>query len=125
MSSTIPNTTPSTRYQAPVTTSINVQYSAMFTYAKAKNPHHHSRYPQSTLNNTWTENRKFSTNVDAGRAYDTAVFNLRGPSIRLNIPDSIGDDGHLQDLSSNSIRKKATEAGGMVEDVCVGGGEDI
>lgn len=67
----------------------------------------------------------YSSPVDAGRAYDTDVFYLRGPSTRLNIPDSIGDDGDLQDLSSDSIRKKATEAGGTVEDVCVGGGEDI
>lgn len=57
----------------------------------------------------------YSSPVAAARAYDTAVFYLRGPSARLNFPDSIGDDGDLHDLSSASIRKKATEVGAKVD----------
>ncbi|KVH98311.1 ethylene-responsive transcription factor ERF010-like [Cynara cardunculus var. scolymus] len=57
----------------------------------------------------------YSSPVAAARAYDTAVFYLRGPTARLNFPDSIGDDGDLHDLSSASIRKKATEVGAKVD----------
>nr|XP_043615314.1 ethylene-responsive transcription factor ERF010-like [Erigeron canadensis] len=57
----------------------------------------------------------YSSPIAAARAYDTAVFYLRGPSARLNFPESIGDDGHLLDLSADSIRKKATEVGAKVD----------
>ncbi|KAK9049938.1 hypothetical protein SSX86_031093 [Deinandra increscens subsp. villosa] len=57
----------------------------------------------------------YSSPVAAARAYDTAVFYLRGPSARLNFPDSIGDDGDLIDLSAAAIRKKATEVGAKVD----------
>ncbi|KAK1436599.1 hypothetical protein QVD17_02381 [Tagetes erecta] len=57
----------------------------------------------------------YSSPVAAARAYDTAVFYLRGPTARLNFPDSIGDDGDLDDLSAASIRKKATEVGAKVD----------
>ncbi|KAK1427438.1 hypothetical protein QVD17_16124 [Tagetes erecta] len=58
----------------------------------------------------------YSSPVAAARAYDTAVFYLRGPSARLNFPDSIGDDGgEMFDLSAASIRKKATEVGAKVD----------
>ncbi|KAJ9559848.1 hypothetical protein OSB04_005008 [Centaurea solstitialis] len=60
----------------------------------------------------------YSSPVAAARAYDTAVFYLRGPTARLNFPDSIGDDGGdggLHDLSSAAIRKKATEVGAKVD----------
>ncbi|KAK9073372.1 hypothetical protein SSX86_007696 [Deinandra increscens subsp. villosa] len=57
----------------------------------------------------------YSTPVAAARAYDTAVFYLRGPSARLNFPDLIGHDGVLNDLSAASIRKKATEVGAKVD----------
>ncbi|KAE8703751.1 ERF008 protein [Hibiscus syriacus] len=56
--------------------------------------------------------------VAAARAYDTAVFYLRGPSARLNFPDLLsgekfgGGDG---DLSASSIRKKAVEVGARVD----------
>ncbi|GJY01980.1 ethylene-responsive transcription factor ERF010-like protein [Tanacetum coccineum] len=56
-----------------------------------------------------------SSPIAAARAYDTAVFYLRGPTARLNFPDSIGEDGYLQDLSAASIRKKATEVGAKVD----------
>ncbi|KAI7754694.1 hypothetical protein M8C21_005313 [Ambrosia artemisiifolia] len=59
----------------------------------------------------------YSSPIAAARAYDTAVFYLRGPSAHLNFPDSIADDGFLLDLSSDSIRKKATEVGAKVDAV--------
>ncbi|KAE9457173.1 hypothetical protein RHMOL_Rhmol06G0065400 [Rhododendron molle] len=59
----------------------------------------------------------YSSPVAAARAYDTAVFYLRGPSARLNFPEFIveedGVDGH--DMSAASIRKKATEVGARVD----------
>lgn len=57
----------------------------------------------------------YSSPIAAARAYDTAVFYLRGPSAHLNFPESIGDDGYLHDLSAASIRKKATEVGAKVD----------
>ncbi|KAF3794008.1 Ethylene-responsive transcription factor [Nymphaea thermarum] len=55
----------------------------------------------------------YSTPVAAARAYDTAVFYLRGPSARLNFPDFVADE--LSDMSPASIRKKATEVGARVD----------
>lgn len=59
----------------------------------------------------------YSSPVAAARAYDTAVFYLRGPSARLNFPESIIDEqvDQLHDLSAASIRKKATEVGARVD----------
>ncbi|KAK9284280.1 hypothetical protein L1049_023450 [Liquidambar formosana] len=60
----------------------------------------------------------YSTPVAAARAYDTAVFYLRGPSARLNFPDCVAGEaelGGLHDLSAASIRKKATEVGARVD----------
>ncbi|XP_071731429.1 ethylene-responsive transcription factor ERF011-like [Rutidosis leptorrhynchoides] len=57
----------------------------------------------------------YSSPIAAARAYDTAVFYLRGPSAHLNFPESIADDGYLHDLSTASIRKKATEVGAKVD----------
>jgi len=63
----------------------------------------------------------YSTPVAAARAYDTAVFYLRGPSARLNFPDLIyqvqqeADKDELDDMSAASIRKKATEVGAKVD----------
>ncbi|KAB1220180.1 hypothetical protein CJ030_MR3G017004 [Morella rubra] len=59
----------------------------------------------------------YTTPVAAARAYDTAVFYLRGPSARLNFPDLIfqGDDDELPEISAASIRKKATEVGARVD----------
>ncbi|KAG8377568.1 hypothetical protein BUALT_Bualt08G0046700 [Buddleja alternifolia] len=59
----------------------------------------------------------YSSPVAAARAYDTAVFYLRGPSARLNFPDCILDE-HVHephDLSASAIRKKATEVGARVD----------
>ncbi|XP_031119542.1 ethylene-responsive transcription factor RAP2-1-like [Ipomoea triloba] len=57
----------------------------------------------------------YSSPVAAARAYDTAVFHLRGPSARLNFPDCIARDDQLRDLSAADIRKKATEVGARVD----------
>ncbi|GMH06405.1 hypothetical protein Nepgr_008245 [Nepenthes gracilis] len=57
----------------------------------------------------------YSTPVAAARAYDTAVYYLRGPSARLNFPDLLLDEGALSDLSAASIRKKAIEVGARVD----------
>ncbi|KAB2096694.1 hypothetical protein ES319_A01G124800v1 [Gossypium barbadense] len=58
----------------------------------------------------------YSTPIAAARAYDTAVFYLRGPSARLNFPDLIlQEDDELRDISPASIRKKATEVGAKVD----------
>ncbi|CAL5366911.1 unnamed protein product [Camellia sinensis] len=61
----------------------------------------------------------YSTPVAAARAYDTAVYYLRGPSARLNFPEYLvgeGGGGHRdRDLSAASIRKKAIEVGARVD----------
>ncbi|MED6118495.1 hypothetical protein PIB30_003241 [Stylosanthes scabra] len=74
----------------------------------------------------------YMTPVAAARAYDTAVFYLRGPSARLNFPellfqdqerkDDDDDDGGssclLQqecDMSADFIRKRATQVGARVD----------
>ncbi|KAE9449686.1 ethylene-responsive transcription factor ERF008-like [Rhododendron vialii] len=63
----------------------------------------------------------YSTPVAAARAYDTAVYHLRGPTARLNFPDLVGDGGGCggggvdDDMSAASIRKKAIEVGAMVD----------
>ncbi|CAH9125357.1 unnamed protein product [Cuscuta epithymum] len=57
----------------------------------------------------------YSSPVAAARAYDTAVFHLRGPSARLNFPECVaGGDGQLM-LSAADIRQKATEVGARVD----------
>ncbi|XP_054810245.1 ethylene-responsive transcription factor ERF011-like [Prosopis cineraria] len=61
----------------------------------------------------------YSTPVAAARAYDTAVFYLRGPSARLNFPDLLAGEACVAatagDLSAASIRKKAIEVGARVD----------
>ncbi|KAL0431539.1 UNVERIFIED_CONTAM: Ethylene-responsive transcription factor [Sesamum radiatum] len=57
----------------------------------------------------------YSTAVAAARAYDTAVYYLRGPTAKLNFPDEISGGGGLKDLSAASIRKKAAEVGARVD----------
>lgn len=67
----------------------------------------------------------YSSPVAAARAYDTAVFYLRGPSARLNFPELLagegrgisagGGGGGGVDMSAASIRKKATEVGARVD----------
>ena len=59
----------------------------------------------------------YSSPVAAARAYDTALFCLRGRSARLNFPECIVGDllDEPRDLSAAAIRKKATEVGAMVD----------
>uniref|UniRef100_A0A2P2J928 Uncharacterized protein MANES_13G120400 n=1 Tax=Rhizophora mucronata TaxID=61149 RepID=A0A2P2J928_RHIMU len=60
----------------------------------------------------------YSSPVAAARAYDTAVFYLRGPSARLNFPEFLAGEsisGGCEDMSAASIRKKATEVGARVD----------
>ena len=62
----------------------------------------------------------YSSPVAAARAYDTAVFYLRGPSARLNFPELLAGEagcGGAEDMSAASIRKKATEVGAQVDAV--------
>ncbi|MFS7947563.1 putative transcription factor AP2-EREBP family [Helianthus anomalus] len=60
-------------------------------------------------------NRSYSTAVAAARAYDTAVFYLRGPSARLNFPELLAVDGPLDEMSAAVIREKAIEVGVRVD----------
>lgn len=63
----------------------------------------------------------YSTAVAAARAYDTAVFYLRGRSARLNFPDQLDGATAALKLEENggltaaAIRKKAAEVGARVD----------
>ncbi|XP_002874479.2 ethylene-responsive transcription factor RAP2-9 [Arabidopsis lyrata subsp. lyrata] len=62
----------------------------------------------------------YKTAVAAARAYDTAVFYLRGPSARLNFPEQVlqdgnGGEGVGGDMSATLIRQKAAEVGARVD----------
>ncbi|XP_057429129.1 ethylene-responsive transcription factor RAP2-1-like [Lotus japonicus] len=63
----------------------------------------------------------YASPVAAARAYDTAVFYLRGPSARLNFPELLFEDGGVisaeqgSDMSADSIREKATRVGARVD----------
>ncbi|XP_064955179.1 ethylene-responsive transcription factor RAP2-9-like [Musa acuminata AAA Group] len=63
----------------------------------------------------------YSTPVAAARAYDTALFYLRGRTARLNFPDDISVDdgdaarGAAAAMSAALIRKKAAEVGAKVD----------
>ncbi|XP_054796314.1 ethylene-responsive transcription factor RAP2-1-like [Prosopis cineraria] len=60
----------------------------------------------------------YTTPIAAARAYDTAVYYLRGPSASLNFPELLFQDNNALsrgDMSADSIRKKATEVGARVD----------
>ncbi|XP_014499763.1 ethylene-responsive transcription factor RAP2-1-like [Vigna radiata var. radiata] len=61
----------------------------------------------------------YATPVAAARAYDTAVFYLRGPSARLNFPELLFQDDDVStqegNMSADCIRKKATQVGARVD----------
>ncbi|KAG1327113.1 ethylene-responsive transcription factor ERF011 [Cocos nucifera] len=60
----------------------------------------------------------YSSPIAAAKAYDTAVFYLRGPSARLNFPDDISVDADADAdaaMSAALIRKKATEVGARID----------
>ncbi|KAJ4873568.1 Ethylene-responsive transcription factor RAP2-10 [Raphanus sativus] len=69
----------------------------------------------------------YSTPEAAARAYDTAVFYLRGPSARLNFPELLagvkvaGGNG-CGDMSAAYIRRKAAEVGAQVDALEAAGG---
>ncbi|KAJ8504422.1 hypothetical protein OPV22_005308 [Ensete ventricosum] len=65
----------------------------------------------------------YSTAVAAARAYDTAVYYLRGRSASLNFPDEIVSDDPVvggAPMSAALIRKKATEVGARVDALWTG-----
>ncbi|XP_050891529.1 ethylene-responsive transcription factor RAP2-1 [Lathyrus oleraceus] len=66
----------------------------------------------------------YITPIAAARAYDTAVFYLRGPSANLNFPELLFKDREDDDedqerygknMSADLIRKKATQVGARVD----------
>ncbi|KAF8098463.1 hypothetical protein N665_0266s0031 [Sinapis alba] len=59
----------------------------------------------------------YSTPEAAARAYDTAVFYLRGPTATLNFPGLIPsiERSSAEDMSAAAIRRKATEVGAAVD----------
>ncbi|KAG2329451.1 hypothetical protein Bca4012_020986 [Brassica carinata] len=59
----------------------------------------------------------YSTPEAAARAYDTAVFYLRGPTATLNFPElrPIIEKSSAEDMSAAAIRRKATEVGAEVD----------
>ncbi|KAF8054299.1 hypothetical protein N665_1332s0011 [Sinapis alba] len=69
----------------------------------------------------------YSTPEAAARAYDTAVFYLRGPSARLNFPEllagvTVGGGNCGGDMSAAYIRRKAAEVGAQVDALEAAGG---
>ncbi|WOK98261.1 ethylene-responsive transcription factor [Canna indica] len=67
----------------------------------------------------------YRTAVAAAKAYDTALFCLRGRAARLNFPDEVPffDDEGMAAMSAAAIRKKATEVGARVDAVQIMRGE--
>lgn len=63
----------------------------------------------------------YTTPKAAARAYDIAVYLLRGPSAKLNFPEfkpvdlSVVGGGGASDLSAEAIRLKAVEVGSRVD----------
>ncbi|ESQ53367.1 hypothetical protein EUTSA_v10026288mg [Eutrema salsugineum] len=72
----------------------------------------------------------YSTPEAAARAYDTAVFYLRGPSARLNFPELLagvtvaggGGGNGGGDMSAAYIRRRAAEVGAQVDALEAAGG---
>ncbi|XP_058722224.1 ethylene-responsive transcription factor RAP2-1-like [Vicia villosa] len=64
----------------------------------------------------------YITPIAAARAYDTAVFYLRGPTANLNFPELLFKDRENEEeeryeknMSADLIRKKATQVGARVD----------
>ncbi|CAH9111116.1 unnamed protein product [Cuscuta epithymum] len=57
----------------------------------------------------------YSSPIAAARAYDTAVFHLRGPSAKLNFPELLANEEWVPDLSAVDIRRRAAEVGTRVD----------
>ncbi|GER30252.1 ethylene-responsive transcription factor ERF008 [Striga asiatica] len=66
----------------------------------------------------------YSTAVAAARAYDTAVYHLRGPAARLNFPGEVGPAAAAGgvELSAEAIRRMAVEVGSRVDALLAAGG---
>ncbi|KAG6488480.1 hypothetical protein ZIOFF_049723 [Zingiber officinale] len=63
----------------------------------------------------------YCTPVAAAKAYDTALFYLRGPAARLNFPEDISADAvGAADMSATSIRKRAAEVGAKADAMQLG-----
>ncbi|XP_047315513.1 ethylene-responsive transcription factor ERF011-like [Impatiens glandulifera] len=60
----------------------------------------------------------YSSPVAAARAYDIAVYYLRGPTARLNFPEYVAADDQetgMKELTAADIREKAIEVGARVD----------
>ncbi|KAK1269196.1 Ethylene-responsive transcription factor ERF011 [Acorus gramineus] len=57
----------------------------------------------------------YATPIAAARAYDTAVFYLRGPSATLNFPNLLVAAVGEEEMSAGEIRQKAAEVGARVD----------
>ncbi|XP_074583317.1 ethylene-responsive transcription factor RAP2-9-like [Curcuma longa] len=63
----------------------------------------------------------YCTPVAAAKAYDTALFYLRGPAARLNFPEDVYVDAvGAADMSAMSIRKRAAEVGAEADAMQLG-----
>lgn len=63
----------------------------------------------------------YTTPIAAARAYDIAVFHLRGQTARVNFPEFLVNEAYVDNLCSDEIRKRATEVGARVDAMETGG----
>ncbi|KAL3646311.1 hypothetical protein CASFOL_011491 [Castilleja foliolosa] len=64
----------------------------------------------------------YCTAVAAARAYDTAVYYLRGPRSKLNFPEEFAAAcGGTKELTAKDIREMAVEVGSRVDAMQING----